>query len=254
MDVTEATFQTDVVDRSHEVPVVVDFWAAWCGPCRQLTPALERVIGERDGQVVLAKVDVDANQGLARAFGVQGIPAVKAFRDGKVVAEFTGAIPESAVARFVDQLVPTEADLLAESGARTGSEDDLRRALELDPRHQRAGLTLAGILAERGGEAAIEEALTVLRRLSPTPEVSREIAELELAQEGEADPEDPAARALAKGDYASALGEYLERVRTPGDEESREEAREAMVRIFTALGDDDPLVVEFRPKLASALF
>src|ERR1700761_2803708 len=102
MDVTETTFQSAVLDRSHTLPVVVDFWAAWCGPCKQLTPVLERAVAARAGKVELAKVDTDANQRLAQAFGVQGIPNVKAFRDGKVAAEFTGAVPPQQVERFFD--------------------------------------------------------------------------------------------------------------------------------------------------------
>ena len=128
-DVTEAEFQNAVIDRSREVPVVVDFWAEWCGPCRALTPALERAAGEREGKVDLVKVDVDANPGLAQAYGVQGIPAVKAFRNGEVVDEFVGAQPAPMVEQFMDKLVPSEADALVSEG----DEDSLRRALELEP-------------------------------------------------------------------------------------------------------------------------
>ena len=128
-DVTEAEFQHAVIDRSREVPVVVDFWAEWCGPCRQLTPALERAAGEREGKLDLVKVDVDGNPGLAREYGVQGIPAVKAFKDGQVVDEFVGAQPAPMVEQFMDKLVPSEADALVSEG----DEDSLRRALELQP-------------------------------------------------------------------------------------------------------------------------
>ncbi|MGZ4311230.1 MAG: thioredoxin, partial [Solirubrobacteraceae bacterium] len=126
MDVTDSTFETAVIERSRTVPVVVDFWAEWCGPCRQLGPVLERGVAAREGKVELAKIDVDANPGAARAFGIQSIPAVKAFRDGRIVAEFIGAQPPAAVESFLDSLLPSEADDLVARG----DEESLRRAVE----------------------------------------------------------------------------------------------------------------------------
>ena len=116
MDVSELDFQTAVLDRSRTLPVVVDFWAEWCGPCRALGPLIERAVAAREGKVELAKVDVDANPRLAQTFRIQGIPAVKAFRDGEVVAQFTGAQPQQAIERFFDSLLPSEADRLVELG------------------------------------------------------------------------------------------------------------------------------------------
>ncbi|HEY8765073.1 MAG TPA: thioredoxin, partial [Solirubrobacteraceae bacterium] len=116
MDVSEIEFPTAVIERSRAVPVVVDFWAEWCGPCRQLGPVLERAVEARAGKVELVKVDTDANPELARSYGIQGIPAVKAFRDGEVVSEFVGALPPPAVERFLDSLVPSEAEALVERG------------------------------------------------------------------------------------------------------------------------------------------
>ena len=156
-DVDQASFESQVLERSKTVPVVVDFWADWCGPCKQLTPVLERATAARGGKVELAKVDVDANQQLAAAFGVQGIPAVKAFRDGKVASEFTGAVPPAEVERFFDALVPSEADELAAAG----DEDSLRRALEADPRHATARVELARLLIQRGDT---DEAARAARR------------------------------------------------------------------------------------------
>src|SRR5919197_6635807 len=146
IDVTEQDFQQEVIDRSHQVPVVVDFWAEWCGPCRALSPLLESEAARREGQVVLAKLDTDANQMLSRAFGIQGIPAVKAFKDGRIVSEFVGAQPPQVVQRFYDSLVPSEADGLVA----TGDEASLRRALELEPGRADAALPLAGLLHRRG--------------------------------------------------------------------------------------------------------
>src|SRR5436189_460639 len=131
IDATTADFERKVIERSHEIPVVVDFWAEWCGPCRTLGPALESEVAKRAGEVELAKVDTDANQNLAMAFDIRGIPAVKAFKDGKIAAEFTGAIAPAQIEQFLDSVVPSPADKLASSD----DEESLRKALELDPRN-----------------------------------------------------------------------------------------------------------------------
>jgi putative thioredoxin len=150
MDVTHDTFQTAVIDRSHTVPVVVDFWAEWCGPCRQLGPVIERAVAARAGKVELAKVDVDANPELARRYGIQGIPAVKAFKDGAIAAEFVGAQPPVAVERFLDGLIPSEADQLVAQA----DEASLARAVELEPTRADAALRPHPPRAGRPGRRA----------------------------------------------------------------------------------------------------
>ncbi|MCW3010735.1 MAG: thioredoxin, partial [Solirubrobacterales bacterium] len=158
IDVSEATFQAEVLDRSATTPVVVDFWAEWCGPCRQLTPLLEKLAAKFEGKVVLAKVDTDANPGLSQRFGIQGIPAVKAFVDGEVEDEFVGAVNPVVAERFFTGLVPSEAEGLVAAG----DEASLRRALELEPGRADASVALARLLIARGG---VEEAAALLGRV-----------------------------------------------------------------------------------------
>ena len=245
-DVDEADFEARVVERSREVPVVVDFWAEWCGPCKQLSPALERAANERAGKVELAKVDVDGNQSLAASFGVQGIPSVKAFVDGKVESEFTGAVPPSEVERFFDALVPSEADELAARGAREGDEDALRQALELDPRSAEAKRALGRLLLERG-EA--EEALEVLEPAGGEFVADGLAARARAVLEG-GQVLEPAFKAWDRGDHATAL-ELLEGALAPADGEQRDLIRRMMVAIFTELGPDDPIAREHRRRLAA---
>src|SRR5437763_244150 len=154
-EISENDFETAVLERSRDVPVVVDFWAPWCGPCRQLTPALERAAEARPGQVELVKLNTDENQSIAQAFQIMGIPAVKAFKDGREVAQFVGAVPPAQVERFFDSLVPSEAEILVAAG----DEASLRRALELDPNRRDARVALARLLYERGDP---DEALALI--------------------------------------------------------------------------------------------
>lgn len=232
-DVTDATFQEQVLDRSADVPVVVDLWAAWCGPCRTLGPILEKVVGETDGRVELAKVDVDANPGVAASFRVQSIPAVFALRDGQVVDQFIGAVPEAQVRQFVNALAPpkSEADLLVEQG----DEASLRRALELEPGHGEAVVALARLVAERGDG---EEALALLARVPETAEGRRVAALARMGADGGA----PA------GDPGPEMDQLLERVRSDPD------ARRRFLDLLEVLGPQDPRTADYRKALTARLF
>src|SRR5918994_3614463 len=162
IDVTDATFQTDVVDRSHQAVVVVDLWAPWCGPCRTLTPMLEQVVASTGGKAVLAKVNIDENPGVSQAFRVQSIPAVYALRDGQVVDGFMGALPEHEVRQFVERLLPTAEDDMVARMIAMGDEGSLRAALEMDPANEDAIVALAELLIARG---ETEEALALVARI-----------------------------------------------------------------------------------------
>jgi putative thioredoxin len=242
-DVDEHEFEQRVLERSKEVPVVVDFWADWCGPCKQLTPVLERAAEARAGKVELAKVDVEQNKQLQAAFRIQGIPSVKAFRNGRVAAEFTGALPPAEVERFFDALVPSEADELA----RSGDEGGLRRALELDPSHPTARRELGKMLLQQGHA---DEATELLQGAAGDFVADGLLARAALAgDEGLA----AAFEAWDQGDHAAALERLQAALQEQQDPERRDLIRRVMVALFTELGPDDPLAREHRRRLSAAL-
>lgn len=232
-DVTDATFQTDVIERSATVPVVVDLWAEWCGPCKQLGPILERVIAETNGAVELAKVDVDANPQVAQAFQVQSIPAVFAIVGGRPVDQFLGAQPEAKVREFVEKLAPGAAPSEADQLVAAGDESSLRAALELEPDHEGAVLALGELLAldGRGDEAA-----TLLERLPESPGTRRVAA---LIRTG---------GTSGGTDLPTQLETLLPKVKDDDD------ARQQFVDLLELFGPDDPAKTEWRRRLSTALF
>ncbi|MEE8601257.1 tetratricopeptide repeat protein [Euzebya tangerina] len=263
-DVDSQTFQTEVIEASKSRPVVVDFWAAWCGPCRQLSPLLETMAERFAGTVDVVKVDVDSNQALAQQYRVQGIPAVKAFVDGRLASEFTGVQPEPVIENFFASLGPSPADQLVTSAPTAADPAAVyQEALDLEADHPAAAIGLAGILAADGNA---DEARAVLARARPTPEVAQAIAELDLGAGGTADVDAlqaavdagdddarvPLGRALAAGgQHQDAIAVLLDGVRTPA---TKDDARTALLDVFTVLGNDHDLVKSARPRLAAALF
>jgi putative thioredoxin len=280
IDAGEADFEVLVIRRSEKVPVVVDFWAPWCGPCRMLSPVLERLANEARGEWQLVKVNSDENPALASRYGVQGIPSVKAFRDGQIVAEFVGALPEPQVREFLAKLVPTQADRLAEAargkelrGDLNAAEAGYRQALEQQSDHAGALAGLGRVLFARD---RYDEAIAVLDRV-PYDRPERVEAETWLAQSrfrrdsaltgGEiaarhrvaADPNDLSARLAlasalaARGAYREALEGQLE-VLSRDNGPYRDQARQDMLAVFSVLGDQHELTQEYRGRLATLLW
>ncbi len=235
-DVTDATFETQVVERSRTVPVVVDLWADWCQPCRQLTPILEKVVAEANGAVELAKVDIESNPGVAQAFRVQSIPAVYVMVDGQVADGFLGAQSESAVREFLNRYLPKPELSEIEQLVKAGDEASLRAALEIEADNESALLALAALLIDDG---RVNEADGLLDRAPDTPESRRLKAVIRVQTSGTDD--EPL-------DIAAELAELLGRVK------QSEEARQRFVDLLEVLGPDDPSTANWRKQLSRALF
>jgi putative thioredoxin len=252
LNVTEATFDRDVIELSRQTPVVVDFWAEWCGPCRTLGPALEAAEASRGGRVLLAKVDVDSNQSLAARFGVQGIPAVKAFRDGDVASEFTGAVPKAQVEAFFDAMLPSRADELLEKG----DELSLREAAELEPRRADVAVRLGRARLERGAE---DEALEAVAPHESDFAAAGLAARIKLTRAGIGV---DAFATFDRGDREAALDALLAELEAgaPGADglapsDRRELLRQAVVGILSKEGGQaDPAAAAYRRRLAAALY
>jgi putative thioredoxin len=277
-DVTDRDFQREVIERSRTVPVVVDLWAPWCGPCKQLGPLLERLAAEGAGKWILAKVNVDESPQVARALGVQSIPLVLAFKDGDIASEFVGAQPETVVRQFIERLVPDEARRLigealqlAQRGDAAGAETQLRDVLKLFPENAQAAVALAKVLVAAGRE---DDAMAVLDASTATGPAAAEIEqaraalrlrggvtgdEAALRARLEADPKDHQARIdlgrllSASGRFEEALALLLESVRL--DRNFNEAAaRKAMLDVFALLGRENPLVEKYQRDLSRLLF
>ncbi len=277
LDVTTASFDSDVLAASHETPVLVDFWAPWCGPCRVLKPVLEKLASEYGGRFRLAKVNSDEQPDLSARYGVRGIPNVKAFSGGVLVDEFTGALPESHVRAFIDRLLPgpgelrrREARALLEAGSAEAALTGFEEALSLDPRNGAARVDRAEALFALGRIAEAQAAVEALDPVTAAePRHAALLARIRLAAgPGEdesslrnrlaADPADTQARQqlarllVTAGRHDDALAELLEAVRA-GRGEARDAARRTMIQVFDLLGRDDARVGEWRRRLASAL-
>ncbi|MEX2659695.1 MAG: thioredoxin [Acidimicrobiales bacterium] len=234
-DVTDATFESDVLARSREVPVVVDLWAPWCGPCKQLTPTLEKVVGATGGQVVLAKVNIDENPAVAQAFQVQSIPAVFALKDGQVVDSFLGAVPETTVQAMVDKLLPVVEKTEAQRLIELGDEASLEAALALEPDNHDAVVALAEL---RIADGRTEDALALLERVPESADTRRVAALARIGVDG----------ALSDGDISARLDGLLDQVK--GDDA----ARQQFVDLLELLGPDDPRTASYRRQLTARLF
>jgi putative thioredoxin len=231
VDVTDATFQTEVVERSMKSVVVVDLWAPWCGPCKTLGPIIEKVVDETQGKAVLVKVNVDENPAISQAFRVQSIPAVYALKDGQVVDGFMGALPEHEVREFIERLLPTAEDDMVARMIAMGDEGSLRAALEMDPANEDAIVGLAELLIARG---ETEEALALVARIPESDRTRRVAAKARLG--------------VVADDHDATLTDLLEKVKDDDD------ARQQYIDILELMGPDDPRTAKYRKLLTQRLF